>query len=355
MSLVDRYVAANFIRGLGIVLMLLLALFSFLSLTEALEDVGQGSFTAVDAFSMTLLGVPALLIELLPVSALLGSLISLGAMANHRELIALQSLGVSPLRVAMALMKVVLIIGILAPAGQYLLIPTLERQVVVLQAKAVTGMILGGGQSELWTRGDASILRVGQLLYGRIPRDIELFELGESGRLVRVIRADQADIGDDGAWLLHGVRQTELQGARIARRYFDHLQWPGLLSAEQISAFILPASALPVPDLYRYIQRLEENGLNAHHFRIILFQQLGFPVTLLAMSILGLPFVMGSVRGLSAGLRVAVGAVVGIVFYLTEKITEDVALILELNPMAAAMAPELLLLGLALVGLRKVV
>ena len=160
-------------------------------------------------------------------------------MANHRELTALRSLGFSPLQLAMAVTKVVLIIGILAPAGQNLLIPLLEKRIVALQAKAVAGTVLGSGQSELWTRGDASILRVGQLLYGRIPRDIEIFELSESGLLVKLIKADQADIRNDGVWLLRGVRQTELQGARIVRRYFDHLEWPGLLSAEQVSAFIL--------------------------------------------------------------------------------------------------------------------
>lgn len=355
MNLVDRYVASNFIRGLGVVLILLLALFGFLSLTEALEDVGKGSFTTVDAFSVTLLGIPALIIELLPVSALMGSLIGLGAMANQRELIALRSLGFSPLRIAMALVKVVLLVSILAPVVQNLLIPALARQAVALQAKTVTGTFLGDGQDELWTRGDASILHVGKLLHGRLPRDIEIFELDESGRLARLIRANRADIDEDGVWTLREVRQTELQESKIVRRQLDYLVWPGQLSAEQISAFILPARSLPLAELYRYIQRLERNHLNTHHLRIALFQQLSFPVTLLAMSLLGLPFVMGSVRDRSAGFRVAIGAAVGIGFYLADKITEDIALILELDPISAALGPDLILLSLALLGLRRVV
>ncbi len=355
MNRIDRYVAVSFIRGLGIVLIILLALFSFLSLSEALEDVGKGSFSTMDALSMTLLGLPALVIELLPVSALLGSLMGLGALANHLELIAMRSLGISPLRVAMAVTKVVLILSILVPVAQNLLIPVLESRVVALQAKTVSGTVLGDGHNELWTRGDAVILRVGRMSYGGIPRDIDIYELGESDQLVRLIRADRAEIGADRVWLLHEVQQTELGDTRIVRRSFDQLEWPGLLSVEQVSALTLPARALPIMELYRYIKRLEATGLNTHHYRIIFFQHLGFPVTLLAMSLLGLPFVMGPVRGLSAGFRVAVGAAVGIVFYLTEKITEDIALILELDPMPVAIGPELLFLGLALLGIRRVI
>ncbi|MEN8174406.1 MAG: LPS export ABC transporter permease LptG [Pseudomonadota bacterium] len=354
MGLIERYVATNFLKGMAIVLMLLLVLFSFLSLTESLEDVGQGSFTTADAFFVTLFELPALVIELLPVSALIGSLIGLGALANHHELTAMRALGVSPSRVVMAVVKVVLIISILVPALQNLVIPESGERSVALQAKTVGGAIQRGGESALWTRGDASILRVGQLLYGRIPFDIEIYQLTESGRLAMITRAEQADIGQDGEWLLRDVRQTEVKEKGVTSRRLDRLAWPGLVPEEQLSAFIIPARDLPTLKLYRYIERLESNGLNAHYFRIVLYQQLGFPVTMLALSLLGLPFVMGSVRRLSAGTRVAMGAVMGVLVYLAEKITEDVALLLEWDPMPAALMPELLFLVLAAVAIRWV-
>ena len=45
MSIIDRYIARNFLSGSSIVLMILLSFFVFLTLAEALEDVGTGMFT----------------------------------------------------------------------------------------------------------------------------------------------------------------------------------------------------------------------------------------------------------------------------------------------------------------------
>lgn len=50
MIILDRYIMGHFVKGVLPVLLLLLALFSFLTLAEELEDVGKGNFTQLDAF-----------------------------------------------------------------------------------------------------------------------------------------------------------------------------------------------------------------------------------------------------------------------------------------------------------------
>ena len=52
MSILDRFIARNFLTGSSIVLMILLSLFGFLTLAEALEDVGEGAFTTFDALAI---------------------------------------------------------------------------------------------------------------------------------------------------------------------------------------------------------------------------------------------------------------------------------------------------------------
>ena len=82
MTIVERYLALNFVKATGLVLMLLLALFSFLGFAEALEDVGTGSFTTSDAVSVVFLTTPKRITDLLPVSALLGAILGLGHQAG---------------------------------------------------------------------------------------------------------------------------------------------------------------------------------------------------------------------------------------------------------------------------------
>src|SRR5210317_582977 len=99
MLIVDRYIMQRFLAGVLPVMILLLALFSFLALAEELEDVGRGGFTMPDALMVVFLTTPKRIVELLPVTALLGGLLGLGAMANNRELIAIRTIGISKQRI----------------------------------------------------------------------------------------------------------------------------------------------------------------------------------------------------------------------------------------------------------------
>ena len=91
LTLVDRYVVLHFCKSAAVVLALLLALFGFMSLTEELDDVGVGSFTTIDAIAVVILTTPTRIIDMLPVTTLLGSVLGLGTLANHGELLALRA------------------------------------------------------------------------------------------------------------------------------------------------------------------------------------------------------------------------------------------------------------------------
>lgn len=95
MNKMDRYLTASFIGGCIPVLVLLLSLFGFLSLSEELEDVGDGSYELVDALLVVAYTMPALLVDLLPVTVLLGGLLGLGALANNLELVSLRAAAIS--------------------------------------------------------------------------------------------------------------------------------------------------------------------------------------------------------------------------------------------------------------------
>ena len=113
----DRYIAVSFLKGCAPVLLLLVGLFSFLALAEELEEVGNGAYLTSDAITVVLLTLPRRAIDLLPVTALLGCLLGLGALANQQEIIVFRATGVSPPRFALPVLLVAcslaLLIGIL--------------------------------------------------------------------------------------------------------------------------------------------------------------------------------------------------------------------------------------------------
>ena len=82
----DRYLVSSMLKALFPVVLMLLALFSFLALAEELEDVGEGRYVAMDAVAVVGLTLPNRLLDLLPVMLLLGALIGLGEWPGIRSL-----------------------------------------------------------------------------------------------------------------------------------------------------------------------------------------------------------------------------------------------------------------------------
>ena len=351
MTLIDRYIVLNFLKAAGAVLVLLLVLFSFLALTDELDEVGQGSFTTVDAIAVVILTLPTRIIDLLPVTALLGSVLGLGALANHSELLALRAAGMSPWRIARGLLMLVSVVVVAAMIGRTTLIPLVERQAQEYRSKTLPQTALGG--AEFWSRHENRFIRVGGVDFGRIPRDIEIYELGVRGRLQRLLQAHKADIVDDRKWLLHDVEERVLGEDSVQHKRMATLTWQSFLAPEHMATLIAPAHALTVFDLYSYIDEMRGSGIDTRQYQAMLWQQLSLPTALFAMALLGLPLVFASMHSRAPGLRVLLGGVAGIGFYLFDQITSHLSTLLDLPPAPTALAPSALLLLLAVIGISR--
>jgi lipopolysaccharide export system permease protein len=98
MKTLDRYIGSSFFRSFGLIISILLVLFSFLELLTQLDDIGKGSYQIPDVILFILLTVPRRMLDLMAISTLLGGIIALGMMADHRELLATRAGGVSARR-----------------------------------------------------------------------------------------------------------------------------------------------------------------------------------------------------------------------------------------------------------------
>jgi lipopolysaccharide export system permease protein len=115
---------------------------------------------------------------------------------------------------------------------------------------------------------------------------------------------------------------------------------------------MLPLQALAPNDLVKMIAHLRQNQLDTHEYEIVLWQQISLLPGLLAMALLSLPFLLGSVRSVSAGQRVMIGGMIGIGFYLVQQLSGHLAGILGMNPPLAMLTPPLLLLAIAITAIR---
>ena len=344
--LLDRYIMRQFLLGMAPVLLLLLVLFSFLALAEELEDVGQGAFTAYDALRVVFYTAPRRIVDLMPVTTLLGGLMGLGAMANHQELIVMRSIGLSRRRISWPVLLLGLLIALGVCAAQSLLVPYAEREAGRIRARALTetGVDSSGGL-EFWTRSDNRFLRVNEVQHGQWLTDLEVYTLDPVGRVEQLVQARHATLIGFDQWRLDEVTVTHLGRGGLREERHETLLWPGLLSQEQAEILVRPLESLAPWELLRLVTMLRANGLSDHRHRIVLWQQLSIPVALVAMALLTLPLLLGSLRTISAGTRIVIGGVVGIGFYLLQQMGGHLAGLFTLSPALLIMAPAVLLLA----------
>ena len=344
MKRLDRYIEASTFRSLVLVVSGLTALFSLLEFVDQLRDVGQGHYRVTDAFLFVLLTVPSRLLQLMPVSLLLGSLFALGNLSNASELIAMQAVGLSERRIVSWVLKLAVPIVVFLFLIAEFVIPTAQR---LAQADRMshlsteTSIEDGNG---FWAENDQQYLNVRYVDYGNIPRDIYIYAFTDGGELKSFIHADSATI-DDRLWQLSGVVRTELGGPEVKTEHLDRLTWPSFLRSHQVQLLILPADSMPPIELYRYIRDLKREGQQVARLEQAFWTKVSIPLSMAAMVLVATPFVFGPPRARSAGQRITIGAAVGIVFSLIQQLSSLIGLLLDLNPAFAALSPSALLLA----------
>ncbi|MCK5656506.1 MAG: LptF/LptG family permease, partial [Deltaproteobacteria bacterium] len=104
MKTLDRYIGVSFIQGFLLVIFILVSLFSFLEFVVQLDDIGKGNYQLLDAFAYIGLTIPRRVLDMVPMAALLGSIIALGMLADKGELIVMRASGLSVQRICFSVL-----------------------------------------------------------------------------------------------------------------------------------------------------------------------------------------------------------------------------------------------------------
>lgn len=353
-KLLDRYIGSNTLLGVLLVLAVLVILFSFFELLAQLNDIGKGNFRLADAFVYTALTIPKRAVDLMPVSALLGSVVALGMMADRNELAAMQAAGMSAQRISTSvIVSGIILMGTALLVAEFIA-PPLDQHARIRRSRAVRGKTVMISKTGFWIRQGRSFIHVGQTLSPDRAADIEIYKTDESGRFKQFIYAKNAEILNGNNWRLTDVEQKIISGDIITHQQLADYRLNAFLSRDQMQILKLPPDSLALTDLYAYIRSLKKRQQNVEAHDLAFWQKICQPITTSIMVLLSLTFIFGPTRMKSAGRRIAGGVLVGTLFYLTNQILGHLGLLLNIPPMLTTLTPVALILFVALRLLRRV-
>jgi lipopolysaccharide export system permease protein len=355
MKTLDRYIGSSFLQSFGLIICILLVLFSFFELLAQLDDIGKGSYQVSDVIVFICLTLPRRMLDLMPISTLLGGIIALGLLADHRELLAMQAGGMSPRRICLSVLATGSILMLVTLMLAELVVPPMDELARTRRSLALSDTGVTVTKRGFWARRGNSYIHVGKTLYGGAATDIDIFETDAEGRLKTFTHAREAKILDNNQWLLRGITLKTFTEQGIATRQIASLALDSFLSSDQVDILELPAGSMSAFDLHRYIRAMKESGQNTDRYALALWRKLSQPLTTGAMILLALPFIFGSSRKVTAGKRVVIGSFVGIALYFADQLAVHLGLLLSLHPVITAMAPVVLISGIAFWQLRRVI
>ena len=353
MKILDRHIGFHVIRDSLLALFTLLAIFSLVEFLDDLSDVGKGSYTAGSAIKYMLLTTPNRIFILFPVAGVIGSLVGLGSLAAHRELVVIRASGVSSLRIAAAAMKAAALLVVASVLVGEVVSPYTEQIAQRLRTTALSDNSAFETGSGFWVRDGNSFINVGQVLPGNQMKDLYIYEFDDQHRLRVATFADRG-IYDEGEWTLEGIRQSVIGKDGVIGRNIVEADWQSEFEPELAAVVSVRLASLSIPGLMRYIDYLHSNGLETAPYELALSRKFVHPFSTAVMIFIALPLVLGRLGSVGIGQRIFAGIVIAVSFMLVEQLAGHMGLTFGLNPVAAACVPTLLFFALAVWMFRRV-
>jgi len=354
-NVLTGYIVREILKGSLVATLLLLTLFNLFTFSDQLKDLGKGHYGLTEIFYYLALTSPSVFYELMPASALLGSLFILGAMGNNRELIAMRAAGLSVLGIIRAVMLAGLILVVVSILVGEFVAPVAERAAQMIKVNAVDeGRVVMNVKYGLWLREGKKFINVRKMQDDGNLADISIYELDDQRRLRYSIHAEKAVFQGNQQWKLEGIKQSGISIDQMTASNQNEQIWQSTVAPDLLDIVVVNAHDLSMYDLAMYVDFLKDNHQKSHEFELAFWGRVVNPLVVLVMLLVSAPFVIGVKRGINVGGRMMIGVVIGMGFNIIDKIVGHLGLIYDLNPPLMAVTPSLTVLVLALFALSRV-
>jgi lipopolysaccharide export system permease protein len=353
-SILARYLASQVLSATGFVLVALLILFAFFDVIQELGNVGRNNYGLGHVSIVVLLNLPGHLYEILPVAALIGTLLAVSRLVANSEFGVMRVSGLSNWRVAryFAVIGVVLSLLILL-LGEYVA-PWAEQAAQRLKLSATQSVVAQQFRSGLWVRDGSSFINVTEVMPDSTLRGINIYTFDEEGRLQRIKAARQGTWSTRKQWELEEVSETRFDAGVIRASRTERESWDSALTPEMLSVLLIAPERMSARTLWRYISLLHENGLKATRYELALCAKFVNPLVIPVMMLIALPFALHGPRTSNASSKVFVGILVGLGFHLLSRLFGHLGLLNDWPPVVVSSLPLLIFLVIAFYGLRWV-
>jgi lipopolysaccharide export system permease protein len=318
--LLFTYIAREYLRALWLSLGALVLIYVA---SEVFVKIGK--FAKYDAEVAALIAyfalkIPRALYEMLPLAALMASVLAMTTLSRQHEIIALRACGIGLWRIAWPIVLVSLGLGAAAFAANWSWIPEATARAQTVKTVRIEGKPTTASPqlARIWTRLEHRAFLNIQMadppkrsLYG-----VRLYRLGEDFSLVESIDAPAAHY-DNGAWTaptsVHRLFRADgtVHIERISNRDLDISKTP-----DEFLQLEIKEEYLVYPRLREYVEDLTRAGIAPGRYAVDFAARASVPFVIVVMALLGIPFGLNDTRRGGWGVAVGLSLVLGLSYWI---------------------------------------
>lgn len=348
MRTLRRYLATEIMAATALVIVALVMLFAFFDLVDQIKDLGRGAYNLRRILIYMLLSLPDHVYVLFPVAALIGTLFALAQLVAGSEYTVMRTSGVSTTRFAAALASIGFLFATLTFAFGEFIAPPAQQLAQRLRSQAITGLVAQEFRSGLWIKDDRRFINVIEVQPDSTLKGVRIYEFDGEARLRSVSFARRGVYQSGRRWLLQDVIQTQFEETRTTVQEIAEMEWQSVLDPGLITVLLVKPEQMSVWNLYSYSQHLKENRQKALRYEIALWNKLIYPLAVVVMMVLALPFAHVQSRQAGVGAKIFAGIMLGLLFYFLNRLFAHLGLLNDWPPFAAAVMPTAIFLFIAI-------
>jgi lipopolysaccharide export system permease protein len=315
----SRYLISEFLKRFFVFLFILIILFLGIDLLSKIWNINvQFKFIVLYYFFRT----PGIALQMIPVSALLSTLMLFSDMAKHNELVSLYCSGRSLIKVATPMIITVSVISVLSFYASDRILPPANFQAEKIW---MVQMLNRGNefyetlhQRKAWFREKNLIYNVSSYDSAtRMAFGVNLYYFDDSFAPAKHIYARQASY-DKGKniWTMKDVKYTDFSSGRAITELKPEQDIALRETPDDFKKIETKSDYLPVDNLNKYIDDLKSAGLSPAKYRVELNKRYSMAFAGLVMCLIGLPFAVRQHRRGGVPLNIGIGFALVFVYWV---------------------------------------
>ncbi len=318
MKIISRHIFNEFIRIFFIVLLGILTVYLCIDFLQRADEFISFKASMFQISAYFLYSVPAMASSSLPIASLVATLLSLGNLSRHNEIIAMRASGVSLTKIITPVLAGGLLVSVAAFINNEFIMPRYTMRAnfirnVEIEKKQQRVVFQ---QRKLWLRGpENSIANIELVSPDRNELiGINIFKLNPDYTIRERITAKSL-LWENGAWRLKNSRKYMFKNNEVETATGDGETYNVVDSPQDLGMIAKSSGEMNFMELFDYVRRLKMSGYKAARYEVDLYNKLAFPLSSLLMVLIATPLSLQKVRSGGFGKGIAIAILIAFVYW----------------------------------------